>query len=405
MLPQLSNELGVRNSASGTWLFEWSKKLSKSGNSFAVACVYGKVFKKVVIDNITFYILPGNVRNMVFYTKKYERIWKSIVSDFKPDIINIHGTEYCHGLSCIRANPNEKYIISLQGMLCKIKNCDYGGLSKKELLFSRTFKESIRFSGAFESHFLHKRGAKYEKEMLIKSNYIACANEWDKSIAMFINPNAKLFHIDYDMQETFKGSTKWSFKNCVPHLLFTNPGGTPLKGIHQLLKAVSLLKSKYPDIKVIVPGMGDGSKIVIKNGYSKYISRLIKKLDIESNVTFLGYQTPQQMSQNMLKANAVVIPSAIEGTSLILREAMFLGCPTISSFRGGMANYITNKENGFVYDFTEYQYLAKLIDDLFLMDSSQLETISKNAIAKTSYYNTNNSFDSLMDMYEFVYKK
>lgn len=403
LLPQLSKELGTRNSSSGTWLFEWSKKISKTNNPFAVVCVYGKEFKKITVDGIIFYLLPGNGKNMLFYTKKYEKLWKKIVDDFKPDIINIHGTEYCHGLACMRAKPNENYIISMQGIISKIKEEDYGGLTKKEVFFCRTFKESIKFNGIFENHLLHKKGAKYEKEMLSKCNYIACANDWDKSCAWLINPNAKLFCVDYDMQVVFKESKKWSVDSFKKHQIFTNPGGTPLKGIHQLFRAVSLLIKKYPDLKVVVPGMGNNGELIIKNGYSKFINKLINRLKIKDNVLFLGYQTTQEMCDNMLQSNVVVIPSSIEGTSLILRESMYLGCPTISSFRGGMANYITHDKNGFAYDFKEYQYLALLIDKVFELSDEDLERISLGAISKTSYYDTNHSFESLMNMYTAVF--
>lgn len=402
VLPQLSVKLGIRNSFSGTWLFEWSKKLNDSTNDFAVACVYGDEFKRVKVDKTIFYMLPGNGKNMLFYTKKYEKMWKHIISEFKPDIINIHGTEYSHGLSCMRAYPNQKYIVSMQGIITEIKKVDYGGLKFKDLLFNRTFKENIKFNGLFENHFIHAKNSRLEKEMIRRADAIAYVNEFDYGFANSVNPNARFFKIDYDMQDVFKKASKWSIASCNKHTIFTNPGGTPLKGLHQLLKASALLKMKYPDIKVVVPGMGNNGKILVNNTYSKYICKLIKKLNIESNVYFIGHQSPEQMKDNMLNANVVVIPSAIEGTSLILRESMYLGCPCIVSLRGGMKYYIENGVDAFGYEFEDYSKLADYIDLVFSMNKEPLSSISLNAIKKTAYYNTNNSFQSLINAYDSI---
>ena len=151
--------------------------------------------------------------------------------------------------------------------------------------------------------------------------------------------------------------------------------------------------------------MGCDGKLVVKNGYSKYISKLINKLDISSNVSFLSYQTPSEMCSNMLNANVVVIPSAIEGTSLILREAMYLGCPCVVSLRGGMANYISNGVNAFGYEYNDYQKLADIIKNVFSMGCSELTNLSKRAIERTKYYDTSKSFDSLIFAYQSMINK
>lgn len=404
LLPQLTEKLGFINHHSGTWLFEWSKKLSESNNEFAVACVFGDKYQKIINKNITFYLLPGNGKNMLFYTKKYEKIWKKIINDFKPSLINIHGTEYTHGLACMRSNPNEKYLVSMQGILTKIKDVDYGGLKLNDLIFCRTFKENIKLNGLFENHFIHVKNSKYEQEMIKRADAIAYVNDFDYSFAKSINSDAKFFNVDYDMQTVFKQSRKWVLEKCNRYTIFTNPGGVPLKGLHQLLKAVSILKNEFPEIKVIVPGMGDNGKLIVNSGYSKYISKLIKRLEISDNVCFLKHQPPQKMVEYMVNSNLVAIPSAIEGTSLILREAMYLGCPCVASRRGGMANYISNGIDGFNYEYDDFYKLADIIKKIFCLDAKHLNSISNNAIAKTMYYDTAKSFNSLIDAYKSICK-
>jgi len=406
ILPQLAKKLNYSNSPSGTWMFEWANELSKSQNDFAVACVHGTKFQKIVTDNITFYLLPGTGKNMLIYTKKFEKVWKEIVADFKPDIVHIHGTEYSHGLSCIRTNPQLRYLISIQGLLTRIKDVDYAGLKTSEILFNRTFKENIKFNGMIENHLLHKKNAQRETEMITKSHYANCVNYWDRSLVKAINPDIKVFNIEYGMQNVFRESEKWNVNSFTRYTIFTNPGNIPLKGLHILLKAMSIVKRKFPNVQLIVPGMGNpDGKIKITSGYSKYIAKLVHKLDLTNNVVFLGRQSPQQMVDNMKKSHVVVIPSAIEGTSMILREAMYLGCICISSFRGGMANFISNGVDGFAYDFQEFPYLANQIMDVFEMNNDAMQKISTSAIAKTKFYDDDKDItEKLLSVYDAILK-
>lgn len=403
LLPDAADYLKVSTGISGTWMIDISKKLASDDDiQLAIACVFGDDFKKIKLNNITYYLLPGTGKNMLFYTKKYEAVWKKINDEFKPDIVHIHGTEYSHGLSFLRTCPKVKSVVSVQGILNRIKDVDFGGLPFGAFLWNRTLRQNMHFNGEIEMHFLHKRNAKYEKEMLMSIDYINGVNTWDISLCKSINPQLRVFQLEYNLRNEMYTSRKWDIDRIERHTIFTNPGGTPLKGLHQLLLAVSLLKDKYPDILIKVPGMGENGKLEVTGAYSKYISKLIRKKQLENNVLFLGKQTGAEMCQNMLSCNITVVPSAIEGTSLILREAMFLGCPCVTSFRGGMADFISDKIDGFLYDYQEYAYLASRIDTLFC-DDALCNTFSKRAIAKAEIsHNRERNVAQYMEMYKSI---
>ena len=369
LLPDAAEHLGLTTGSSGTWMIDISRKLAESDDiELAVACIRGKEFKKFVHKNITWYLLPGSGKNMLRYTKKYEKLWKQIYEEYCPDIVHIHGTEYSHGLAFQRACPQVKTIISVQGVLTRIKDVDFGGIPVGQFIINRTLKQNLRLNGEIELHFLHKINSKYEQEMLKRTKYINAVNTWDSALCKSINPELEVFLLEYNLRDELYNSRKWDIEKINRHTIFTNPGGVPLKGLHQLLEAVAILKNKYPDILVKVPGMGKDGKLIVTGAYSKYISKLIKKKGLQNNVEFLGTQTGEQMKDNMLAANVTVVPSAIEGASLVLRESMFLGCPTIASFRGGMADFISDKQDGFLYDFQEYSYLAERIERIFEND-------------------------------------
>ena len=403
MMPDLAKYLGVQTGSSGTWMIDISKMLSvQTDCELAIACIYGSSYRKEQVNGITYYILPGNGKNMLFYTKRYETMWKEVRDEFMPDLVHLHGTEYSHGLSFLRACPDVPAVASIQGILNRIKDVDFGEIPIRYFIFGRTLKQNVHLNGEIEMHFIHQKNAKYEREILKKVQYINAVNAWDISICKAINPSLKIFQIEYNLREEIYNSPKWNIELAENHTIFTNPGGTPLKGVHQLIKAIILLKVKYPDIKLLVPGMGSDGKLTVNSAYTKYIAKLVKQYSLESNIEFLGRQSGQGMCDNMLKSRITIVPSAIEGTSLILREAMFLGCPVIASFRGGMADFIADKVDGYLYDYQEIPYLAARIESLF-EDTHLCQSFSAAAIQKAEKaHDRNKNINDYLKMYREI---
>lgn len=403
LLPEAADYLNVTTSASGSWMIDISQKLADTKNiDLAVACVHGNQFRKIKVNHITYYLLPGTGKNMLFYTSKYEKLWQKINDDFRPDIVHLHGTEYSHGLSFLRSCPQVKAIVSLQGLLTRIKDVDLGGIPAHEFLRNRTWSEMLHLNGVLELHLLNKKNSEYENEILKRVHYVNGVNTWDISLAQCINPKLKTFKLEYNLRDEIYAASKWSINGMQRHLIFSNPGGVPLKGIHQLIKAVALLKPKYKDIVLKVPGMGRNGKLEIHGSYEKYLYKLIKKLNVEENVVFLGRQTAFQMCENMQKAHIVVVPSAIESVSMVLREAMYIGCPSIASFRGGMADFIADKEDGFLYDYQEYSYLAARIAELFENDDLCIKFSNDAMIKAQKAHDRERNVSKYIDMYNVV---
>lgn len=406
VLPQLAPDLGIKTGNSGTWMFDIAKQLDADpGVQLAVACVYGDKFQMRRVGQTDYYCLPGTGRDMMFYRPRYQDYWKRIVDEFQPDVVNIHGTEYCHALSFLRAFPQIKTVISLQGLMTKIQNYDLAGLSLWQLLRYRTLREWIHLNGMLEYHFFHRKNAKSEAEMLRFVKYCMVVDSWHKSVAYEINPDLQFFTIKYNLREAFYHSPKWDIQKIDRYTITTNPGGTALKGLHQLFKAVAIVKNKYPTVKVRVPGMtANQNGLIGTSGYAKYLKSLIRELGIEKNVEFLGSQSSEQMVSNMLHAHIQVIPSAIEGPSLVLHEGMHLGTPSIASFRGGMMDFIEDQKDGFLYDFGEYQYLALRILQIFDSDELAIK-LSRNAIEKSEkVHNRANNYQNYLKMYMEICK-
>lgn len=408
MMPDLAEYLGVKTGTSGTWMIDLSRRLVDYENcNLVIACIYGKTLKKYEVKGITYYTLPGVPKNMYFYTSKYERVWVNICEEIKPDLVHLHGTEYSHGLSFLRACPNVPALLTIQGIMCKISEVAFDGISLKEAVFSNTIREWTHFSGMYMNNLLRQKNLKYEKEIIQRVKYATGRTEWDKAIIESINSNIKYFRVFYNLRDEFYSSEKWDINNVEKQTIYASTSvQAVLKGGHIMLKALSLVKVHYPQVKAyfLLNNTKDG-KFVVNNGYGYIINKLLKEYDLWENVEFIPPQNTEGVIAYMKRCNCAVIPSAMENASATLREAMHLGVPCIAAYRGGMAELIDENVDGFLYDFTEYEVLADKICKLFKNDEKASE-ISVKAIQKAEIWHNRNKNPKDMDnVYKFVLKE
>ena len=149
-----------------------------------------------------------------------------------------------------------------------------------------------------------------------------------------------------------------------------------------LLKAVNLLKQKYPNIELRIAGvMYIGN--LLKDGYSIYLGKLIRKLDLMDNVTLVGPIDDAQIVNEELNADVCVIPSFVETYCLSLAEAMMLGCPTVVSYTGALPFTSNPNSESLFYNSVDYAQCAANIERLFI-DKEKALLLSRNSIEHRS---------------------
>lgn len=404
VMPDLAQHLSISTGNSGTWMIDLSRRLvDNEGCNLAIACIYGDTFEKYVVNNITYYTIPGKSRNMYFYTPSLKKYWIMVNNDFRPDLVHLHGTEYSHGLSFLQACEGVPALLTIQGIMCKISSAAFDGITKWEALTANTLREWIHFSGMFMNNINRKMNLKYEREIIKRVKYVTGRTDWDKVIMQSINPNINYFRVFYNLRDEFYSSPKWDINSIDKYTIYASTSAQAvLKGGHIVLKALSLVKLKYPNVKAkfLLPNTKQG-ELVINNGYGKIIKELIRKLDLTDNVVFIPSQNTSGVISNMLSSHCVVIPSAMENASATLREAMHLGVPCVASYRGGMAELIDEGKDGMLYDFLEYEVLSAKICKIF-DDQRFAKSLSCGAIKKAEVWHDRERNPKEMDN---VYKE
>lgn len=374
----------------GGWMDAAFEKVSKNTNiEIGLATVYPcKSLIKKEKGEIRYYAVPLDLSQGLYDYKniKNTMYWQKIAADFKPDIVHIWGTEMAHSLCAIDAMPNVPKVVYLQGLMSQIYNHSGAAIDIGTKLKYFSIRSFISERGIHALDKFELFRVKIEREIIQKVGNVILENEWSAINCRVININCNIFRSLLPVNSLF-ANYDWSLMNKKPHTIFTVAGGYPIKGHHILLKALGIIKKIYPDVKLYIPGYNPlnddkGLRQLFPTTYTKLIKSIIKKYDLYSNIVYTGKLKPSEMAENLTHCNVFVMPSAIENHSSSLIEAMMVGCPCVSSYVGGVSEYLEHGKNGFLYRYDEPETLAGIIMDLFKNDNL-CDSISRQAKLRT----------------------
>lgn len=365
---QLLTGLGELKSTGGWMLGAAESLLLHSDIKLTVAAVSTKVksLTKLEGNKMTYYILPmghGNQR----INHEYEPLWEQVKSEVRPDVVHIHGTEYSHGHAYMRACGCNDVVISIQGLMSAYYYYYYG-MTKFDVYSNLTLRDVLKGS-IIDGQRQFKKRSKYEIEMIRMAHHVIGRTSWDRAHVWAINPVAEYHFCNETLRPEFYDGSMWSYEKCYKHTIFLSQAGYPIKGLHQILKAMPLILSHYPDTTIRVAG-GDITKCdSVKDwmhfsGYGRYIKNLIHHLHLTGKVTFVGNKNAEEMKKEYLSANVFVCPSTIENSPNSLGEAQILGVPCVASYVGGIPDMMRGNED-YLYRFDEVEMLAEKVCHVF----------------------------------------
>lgn len=389
--------------ASGGWMLGAADALLANSKdiSLTVAAVSPrvKVLTKLQGERMTYYLLPygkGNNKK----NNDYIPYWKQISEELKPDIVHIHGTEYSHGLAYVDACGADNVVVSIQG-LTSAYYYYYYGLTKCQILRNLTLRDILKGT-IIKGQKDFKKRSEYEIELLKKVHHIIGRTSWDRAHTWAINPEAQYHFCNEILRKEFYDGFVWNYDKCEKHTIFLSQAGYPIKGLHQMLRAMPLILRQFPDAKIRVAGGNilehSSIKDLIKySGYGRIISSLIKRFHLEGKVEFTGNLNAEGMKHEYLKCNVFVCPSTIENSPNSLGEAQILGVPVVASYVGGIPDMMKGDEEH-LYRFEEVEMLADKICKVF-EDEPDTEKMRQNALLR---HDKTSVAEDLMGIYEKI---
>lgn len=134
-----------------------------------------------------------------------------------------------------------------------------------------------------------------------------------------------------------------------------------VKGIDTLLHAISLVKEKIPEIKLVQVGGG---------ALTDHYKKLASDLGVEDNVEWVGSVNHEEVIERLAGGCVYVHPSRkdqfgqTEAFGIALLEAQSLGLPVIATRTGGIPEALKEFETGYLVDESDYIALSERIMEL-----------------------------------------
>ncbi len=362
ILPDVAKAFDLRHGHAISWVDAMRTALSQRHPEVSLAIVCNgdaqvKTLVKKQYEGVLYYIMPAD--------GKYRRYWTQILEEFSPDVIHAYGTEKRHNIPLIEDYADKiPMIISLQGLLSEYQKHYYAFIPKREILLNYTLRDFLR-GGIVAGKRAFVKQSKYEKQMLRGVKAVEGRSDWDKAVSTEINPALTYYHCPRMIRQPFF-DYEWDETQLEPHSLFVHQGNYPIKGLHFMLDALSIVSRQYPDVKLYISGGNilHGSKLR-EGGYTRYIRKKIRDLELENRIVFTGYLNADALAERLSRTHVCVIPSAIENAPNSLAEAMIVGTPCVASHVGGNAEMLDYGRLGLLYTYYEPQLLAARIERLF----------------------------------------
>tara|TARA_B100001093_G_C26847447_1_gene1023532 strand:+ start:2024 stop:3277 length:1254 start_codon:yes stop_codon:yes gene_type:complete len=378
LLPIPCKKIGHKLNTSGGWVGSFIGNFSNLNNiNFHILTINEIAkYKSFCKDNITYHsILTSS--GIFSYNKKLSVTLRKKIIDINPDIIDFQGFEFSYSRDFHLIASGFKYVITIQGIISEIYKHYLGGIKIYDIIKNISFKDLLILDTFYYRKYkYYKRGLSEKIAINNCENFIG-RTDWDKMIIKSYKNDINYLHFPRKIQSAFC-SNIWKIEYLTNNRIFLSQGNLPYKGLHIVLKAISIVKKVIPNIEVIVAGknlFANKFSLPLLGGYQKYIKMLLHNYDIRDNVSFIGPKASNEYSNLLSQSSLFIQSSFIDNSPNAVIEAQTVGVPIISTFSGGTSSLFPREFNLY-YNPSDFRHLSSLIIKI-LTNPLLAEKISK----------------------------
>lgn len=349
-----SDNLNIKKK-SGGWMASLEAYFRQDKDFDLAVCFFHSGLKqfKMTYNEITYY--PIDLKGSSTFTNKLKSklfnilddtnkkdVLKAIV-DFKPDIIQLFGTE--SGLGEVLSEVNIPYIIHVQGFINPCLAAWFPkGISQLDLFLNSPFQNIMLKKGFLGEYYLFRKKAEREISIIRSAHYFFGRTDWDKMMIRIYNNEAEYYHCDEILRESFlKASWKANFTDTLHIATTINPN--VYKGLDVVMDTAKLLRQTTSlNFVWSIIGIEENNQLV------KVIEKIKREKFRNVNVHFEGYKNAHELVLKLLASDIFVHPSHIDNSPNSVCEAMMLGMPVIAGRVGGLPSLIEHRFNGLMYN-------------------------------------------------------
>ena len=320
------------------------------------------------------------------------RKYIDIIDDFKPDIIQIFGSENEFGDIC--SHTDIPVVIHMQGCLPPYHNALFPiGMNKFDFLLGRGLTLKRRFMG-WRSEPSFRRRAEHEINTIRSCKYFMGRTEWDKALVSLFNPDAKYFHCEEALRDSFLNMHKHWVPSSQDKIKIISVISNPwYKGVDLILKTAKLLK-RFTSMSFEWNVFGVSDIRFYEYKYGIFANNV--------NVNIRGSVGKEVLVNELCNSSVYVHPSYIDNSPNSVCEAQFIGIPVLATNVGGIPSLVKDGETGFLFPANDPYMLANLIK-MVVKDVSLSEKISfaEISVAKARH-NPDSIKTTLLNVYNYI---
>lgn len=318
--------------------------------------------------------------------------YKRIIDDFKPDIIQIFGSENEFGIIC--GNTDIPVVIHIQGCLPPYHNALLPvGMSPMDFITKKGLNWHYRFIG-LRSESAFKRNAEREILTIQHCKYFMGRTEWDKGLIDLFHPGATYFHCEEALRDSFlQGKERWSWQTGQKKIFVSVISRPWYKGCDLILKTAQLL-CRFTDLDFEWQVYGIPEMRFYEHKYG------IKAEQV--HVKIMGTASSEDLVKAICKASCYVHTSYIDNSPNSLCEAQILGSPVLATHVGGISSLIKDGVSGILFPANAPYTLASLLKRI-VQEKGLAETLGNEARKQAlQRHNPEHIKQTLVQIYRWI---
>lgn len=194
----------------------------------------------------------------------------------------------------------------------------------------------------------------------------------------------------------FSSKDKLDENKYKSHMILSVGSNMERKGVEYILKALSIIKKKYPDTKLVMIGRKSWF-------FKKQMEKIVKKHNLYGNINEEWYIHEKDIPKYLKNANVFVMPSIIEALGQVYMEAMCMKTPVIGTNVGGVPEVIS-KECGYLVEPKNSKEIAEKIIEIFDEPQKAKELGENGRKIVEKRFSMNKMVDETIKVYEEIIK-
>ena len=167
----------------------------------------------------------------------------------------------------------------------------------------------------------------------------------------------------------------------------------PWKGFLNVIKAIEILKDKFPEISLII--VGDGEE-------RKKLESYINKNNLQGNIRLTGRVSKNALGATIKGADVFILNTAYEGLSHQLLEVMDLGVPIVTTNVCGNPELITNGIEGLLIKFDDTDAIVEAVTKL-LNNQDISQRLVQSARVRVKDFEKERAIDRIVELLQNIY--